>query len=487
MSTQLVGLGCNTTYHYRAVATNAVSTDYGSDRTFKTAPCSAPSVATIGATGVSQTGATLKGAVDPKKAATTVTFQYTDHATYTVDTYGYTASAGIINGTARAVSAVLTGLSPCTMYHFRVTAENANNVGTPTEGVDRTFTTLCADSGAAAKPVASDFGGDGKSDILLRDSATGQTAAWMMNGATVTSNLATSMNAGAYTSTSGWQAQGIGDFDGDRRSDVLWRDAATGQLAVWTMNGATATGAMVSANPGAYTSSAGWQVQGLGDFNADGKSDILFRHAVSGEMSVWFMNGAVKTGGGRIGSTLGAYTATTGWQVHSVGDFNGDGKSDILWRHAGTGQTAIWFMDGVTKVGGGNTTTQAGAYTSTTGWQVQGSGDFNGDGKSDILLRNAETGRMATWMMNGRTVVSSGYTSVDAGPYTASSGLQVSAIGDYNGDGKSDILLRDASTGQTLVWTMSGSQVTASSATDVSPGAYTSETGWNVISEESVR
>jgi hypothetical protein len=425
--------------------------------------------------------------VNPENDSATVTFEYVDDAEHVLTGYASptTASAGtLIGGKLQSASAVVTDLVCGTKYHFRVVAVNAVDPFT-TQGKDRTFkTSKCSAADLnTSVPVVSDFNGDGKSDILLRDVVSGQTAVWMMNGANVTSNALTSMNAGVYTSTTGWQSQGIGDFDGEGNNDLLWRDAESGELAVWTMNGSTVvTSATASVNPGAYTSATGWHVQGIGDFDGDGKSDILWRDTATGQTAIWFMNGAVATTSANTN-----VQATIGWRVDGVGDFNGDGKSDILWRHAGTGKTSVWFMDGAVKIGGGYTNVQAGLYTSTTGWHVQGAGDFNGDGKSDILLRNAETGRMAIWKMNGVKVVSSAYTSVDAGSYTSTAGLQVSAIADYNGDGKADILLRDAETGQTRVWVMNGSQVTSDVATDVNPGAYTPSTGWSVVSEEAIR
>jgi hypothetical protein len=461
-----------------AYTTGAVAQACTVDFTFTKKPTITPG----SATNITQNGATLNGKVNPENASATVTFEYVKDATYVENIYGANVSAGVLTGgTSQAVAVAVTGLTCGTTYHFRVVAVNVVNT---TNGRDRTFKTskcAAADSNKTKTPV-SDFDGDGKSDILLRDGVSGQTAVWMMNGSQVSSNLATSLNAGAYTSTTGWQAHGIGDFDGDGKNDVLWRDAVTGELAVWTMNGATVvTSATASVNPGAYTSTAGWHVQGIGDFDGDGKSDILWRDSATGQTAIWFMNGAVVTSSSKTSVSAGAYTPTTGWHVNGVGDFNGDGKADILWRRAGTGKTAIWFMNGASKTGGGYTNVQPGAYTSTTGWQVQAVGDFNGDGKADILLRSSETGRMAIWKMNGVKVTSSAYTSVDAG------GLQVSAIADYNGDGKADILLRDVETGQTRVWVMNGSQVTSDVATDVNPGAYTPSTGWSVVSEKAVR
>ena len=97
-----------------------------------------------------------------------------------------------------------------------------------------------------------------------------------------------------------------------------------------------------------------------------------------------------------------------------VADFTGDGKADILWREAaGTGKTVLWTMNGATKT--------ASAYTSasaSTAWTIVQLSDFTGDGKADILWREAPgtgTGKTVLWTMNGATKTASAYTSASAG------------------------------------------------------------------------
>jgi hypothetical protein len=86
-----------------------------------------------------------------------------------------------------------------------------------------------------------------------------------------------------------------------------------------------------------------WGIVGRGDFNGDGKPDILWRNTSNGQNAVWFMNGATVTGFAVLDSL-----PDQAWTIAGTGDFNGDGKPDILWKNTTSGQNAVWFMDGVT-------------------------------------------------------------------------------------------------------------------------------------------
>ena len=80
------------------------------------------------------------------------------------------------------------------------------------------------------------------------------------------------------------------------------------------------------------------------DFDGDGKSDILWRHS-SGTVAIWLMDGTQIIGGGQVA------TVDLDWQIVGVGDYNVDGRTDILWRNS-TGSLTIWLMDGTSVIGG---------------------------------------------------------------------------------------------------------------------------------------
>ena len=104
---------------------------------------------------------------------------------------------------------------------------------------------------------------------------------------------------------------------------------------------------------------ATWSIAGTGDFNGDGKSDILWRDT-SGNVAIWLMNGAQVTQAAGVGSAPASV-----WSIIETGDFNGDGKSDLLWQDT-NGNVAMWFMNGV------QVAQSAGVGTVPTVWSIQG-------------------------------------------------------------------------------------------------------------------
>jgi hypothetical protein len=192
-----------------------------------------------------------------------------------------------------------------------------------------------------------DFNGDGKSDLLFRD-ADGTVAVWLMDGLTRAGGAVIGV---VPTSWSVLDAHA--DYNGDGKSDILWRDA-DGTVAIWQMDGlAIAAGAL----PGVVPTS--WSMQdGNGDYNGDGKSDILFRNT-SGELVIWQMDGLAIAAGALVGEMPTSWTMLDGH-----GDFSGDGKSDLLWRDT-SGELAIWQMNGLTKAG------SASLGVLSTSWSVQ--------------------------------------------------------------------------------------------------------------------
>src|SRR5213078_1285078 len=244
-----------------------------------------------------------------------------------------------------------------------------------------------------------DFDGDCKSDVLWRNSATGEDYVWLMNGLTIT-------RGGSLTTVDdpAWQIQGTGDFDGDGKADILWRNAVTGENYIWLMNGLSiaSSGSVNFVDP-----ASGWQVQGIGDFDGDGRDDILWRNLSTGENYIYLMNGWAIASGGLIRTV-----ADQAWQVKGIGDFDGDGRADILWRNSSTGENYIYVMNGLTIASEGYLRTVV-----DQAWKVKGVGDFDGDGKADILWRNTVTGEDYAYFMNGSVIASEGSLNTAADPY----------------------------------------------------------------------
>lgn len=227
-----------------------------------------------------------------------------------------------------------------------------------------------------------DFNGDGNADLVWRNYGTGANAVWHMNGASYQGSAVMP----AVTDPN-WRIEGTGDFSGDGLPDILWRNNSTGANAGWVMNGTTyVTSFGIPAAP------VGWQIAATADFSGDGKSDIVWRNYQNGQNAFWVM--------GDNGAFLNAFglpaVADTNWRIVAAGDFSGDGKSDLIWRHSLTGANAGWVVgDNGAFLGSFNVPAVADIH-----WQIGGAADFSGDGKLDLIWRHTITGANAAWVMD---------------------------------------------------------------------------------------
>jgi len=185
-----------------------------------------------------------------------------------------------------------------------------------------------------------------------------------------------------------WQVAGVGDFNGDGLSDVLWRNT-NGAVEIWNaQSGPSGLSFMDTAPMGL---SPHWQVAGVGDFNGSGCDGILWRNVNSGDVTTWNSTAAAPESFANNGGAT--YHVGADWQVAGVGDFNGDGHADILWRNT-NGDIQLWLENG--GPGPVSFTAQA-AQAVGLDWKVIQIGDFNGDGLADIVWRNSTSNDVMVW------------------------------------------------------------------------------------------
>jgi hypothetical protein len=228
-------------------------------------------------------------------------------------------------------------------------------------------------------PWTVDFNGDGKADLVWRNTSTGQGTVWYMDGVTRIGN-----GSLPWVKDTNWKIVGTPDYNNDGKPDLVWRNTSTGKNAVYYMNGVTKTGSVSLPS----VSDTNWKIVGMSDFNGDDKPDIVWRNTSTGKNALWYMDGVTRTGSGSLPSV-----SDTNWKI--VGTFyTGYGSSVIVWRNESTGRNALWYMDGVTLMWSTSLPS-----VSDTNWKIVGT-HYSRHGYWTMVWRNASTGKNALWYMS---------------------------------------------------------------------------------------
>jgi hypothetical protein len=238
----------------------------------------------------------------------------------------------------------------------------------------------------------------------------------------------------------------LADFNGDGRPDLVCWDPGSGDVQVWLMGGTQGTtriGLLPLPEPNS------WRLGAVTDLNRDGHPDLVWQDPTSGKTQVWFL-------GGPNGTTTVETAPIAGinrWRVVAAADFNGDGHPDLVWQDPASGHARIEYLVGplgVTLLGWAE-------LTAGNTWRIAGAGDFDGDGRPDLIWQDPVHGDLQVWYLGGpRGNVITGATEVlgTVGDW------RIASVNDLNRDGHPDLIWQDPVSGSSKVWFMGGADGT---------------------------
>jgi hypothetical protein len=235
-------------------------------------------------------------------------------------------------------------------------------------------------TGTGVTSVSQDFNGDGRPDVVARDSS-GVLWTYLGNGS---GTFPTRTRVGA-----GWNVMNsisaTGDLTGDGRADIVARDSSG---VLWTYRG-NGSGTF----PTRVRVGAGWNtmknISAAGDVTGDGRNDLL---AVDSKGVLWSYSG------NNTGAFPTRISAGPGWNslvFNAAGDLNRDGMADLVARDT---SGVLWSYMG-NGAGTFPTRVRAGAGWNTMN-AIRGTGDLNGDGRDDLLARDS-SGVLWSYLGNG--------------------------------------------------------------------------------------
>jgi hypothetical protein len=239
------------------------------------------------------------------------------------------------------------------------------------------------------------------------------------------------------------QFRAIIDIDGNGRQNILLRNTslATPQMRVGRLvNNQIQFTAQDDPGPN-------FRLVAATDFDGNGKSDLVFLNTSQtplADVRIW-------TDFQRSTERLWRQVKPV-WDVQVTGDLDGDGAGDIVWRYLAddprdTGVSYIWFYNG------GNTPVVRKRGGAPLSWSLVGAADFDGNGAADMVYVSPENQVRVLMATPNRTCAN-----LSAG--VVPTGFKAIKLGDFTGNGRAELLMRNPTTGQTLLKTMNASGLT---------------------------
>lgn len=291
--------------------------------------------------------------------------------------------------------------------------------------------------------IVADWNGDGRSDFLWWEQKSGTNIWYISNGDGTFAKTTNLIAVANMKNNDGWVwTLHPMDWNGDGLVDFVLTEVS-GQNRWFTNNGELSFSVVYSP----IVFGAAFRAFIFGDWNGDGFTDVAETYLIDGS-NKWFVNnGALgfNVVNNAINPTTARFASNSQCLLKS-GDWNGDGITDVMCVQSGSNQNNRWFInDGSLQFTQFNNPIPA---ASLTGLTVPYFADINGDGISDVMWYAPTTGQNKWFLNDGKLGFSAPVSAITATEVDEINGKQGTfRFGDWNGDGITDALWYEPNSG----------------------------------------